>query len=43
MKHLAVMQSEFGVDEDKDLNLPVGPTESRDTVGADARKLLSIA
>lgn len=43
IKHLAVMQTEFGVEEDKDLNLLGGPTEFRDAVKADARKLLSLA
>lgn len=43
IKHLAVMQTEFGVEKDKDLNLLVGPTEFRDIVRADARKLLSLA
>ena len=37
------MQTEFEVEEDKDLNLLVGPMEFRDTVEADARKLLSLA
>jgi len=43
IKHLAVMQTEFGVEECKDLNLLVGPTEFRDTFGANARKLLNLA
>lgn len=43
IKHLAHMQTEFGVEEDKDLNLLVDPTEFRDTVRTDARKLLSLA
>lgn len=41
IKHLAVMQTEFGVEED--LNLLGGPTELRDSVRADTRKLLSLA
>lgn len=37
------MQTEFGVEEDEDLNLLVDPTEFRDMVRADTRKLLSLA
>lgn len=43
IKQTAVTQTEFGVEEDEDLNLLVGLTEFRDTDRADDRRLLSLA